>query len=70
MRYTLTGLSARTPTVRSRKAGFCLVDDYPIGPALAGKPHNAIFTEPRQLVRGWATRGAVCGSGHLGGLGR
>lgn len=26
-RYTLTGLSARTPTRRSRKQGFCLVDE-------------------------------------------
>jgi hypothetical protein len=45
-RYTLTGLSVRTPPTRSRKAGFCLVDDYDSGLPLAGKPHAAIFTEP------------------------
>jgi hypothetical protein len=44
-RYTLTGLSVRTPTMRSRKVGFCLEDEYDSGLALAGKPRAPIFNE-------------------------
>jgi hypothetical protein len=57
-RYTLTGLSAGTPKVRSRKAGFCLVDDYAIGLALPGKPHEPVFQEP----------GNSCAAGQPGSL--
>jgi hypothetical protein len=57
-RYTLRGLSAGTPTARSRKAGFCLVDDYDSGLKLAGKPHTPIFTEP----------GTACASHQPGAL--
>jgi hypothetical protein len=51
-RYTLKGLSVRTPTVRSRKVGFCLVDDYNSGLALAGKPRAPIFKEPGNACAG------------------
>ena len=57
-RYTLTGLSVRTPTGRSRKAGFCLVDEYDSGLALAGKPRAPIFKEP----------GNACAAGDPGAL--
>jgi hypothetical protein len=57
-RYALVGLSAGAPTVRSRKAGFCLTDDYPIGLALPGKPREPVFIEP----------GNACAGGQPGAL--
>lgn len=53
-RYSLKGLSARTPTRRSRKQGFCLVDDSPVSQRLEGKAPEPRFSEP----------GNACASGH------